>query len=83
MSLYKLMRCLMSVEDIQVRFFEENKTEGLKWEAIGHFGPQDVHRQVSGQSMNFECSYMYILESAPLFRYPNTIFTQPKRYRLW
>ena len=33
-------------EDIQIRFFEENKHEGLVWEAFGHFGPQDVHRQV-------------------------------------
>lgn len=34
------------LEDIQVRFFEENKMEGVRWEAYGSFGPQDVHRQV-------------------------------------
>ena len=35
------------LEDSQVRCFEENKLEGVRWEAYGSFGPQDVHRQVA------------------------------------
>ena len=31
-----------------MRFFEENKDEGVvRWEKYGIFGQQDVHRQVS------------------------------------
>uniref|UniRef100_A0A4W3IZC9 Nuclear factor kappa B subunit 1 n=1 Tax=Callorhinchus milii TaxID=7868 RepID=A0A4W3IZC9_CALMI len=31
-------------DDIQVRFYEENENGGI-WEALGDFGPTDVHRQ--------------------------------------
>ena len=34
------------VDDIHVRFFEEDEDGVVKWEGFGDFGPADVHRQV-------------------------------------
>lgn len=39
------LRHLCFVDDIQVRFYEEDDS-GLTWEALGDFSPTDVHRQV-------------------------------------
>lgn len=33
-------------DDIMVRFVEQDKEGNILWEAYGHFGPFDVHRQV-------------------------------------
>lgn len=34
----------MLPDDIHIRFFEES-ADGVRWEAYGEFGQQDVHRQ--------------------------------------
>ena len=34
------------LEDITVRFFKEDESDRLMWEAYGTFTPTDVHRQV-------------------------------------
>ena len=35
------------LDDIAVRFFEEDEEGNVKWQGYGVFGPADVHRQVS------------------------------------
>ena len=36
-----------TVDDVAVRFYEQDVDGQLKWEGFGCFGPADVHRQVN------------------------------------
>lgn len=39
------MFCPCLIDDIQVRFYEENQFGDEIWDAYGDFSPTDVHRQ--------------------------------------
>jgi hypothetical protein len=56
------------VEDISVRFYEEDDEGNVSWEANGSFGANDVHRQVIPLSARLCKEFsICLLCSLPLF----------------
>jgi len=61
--------CCLFTDDIMVRFVQQDTDGNTVWEAYGHFGPFDVHRQVCVLITTSTCIFGRLMcSSSAIFR---------------